>query len=991
MSKSDSSSPTPTPSKRSLPIRPNLERLRNEAKQRLKTLRVASPATKLTEAQFALAREYGFPSWRALKAYVEAVVNPPIILQASDTLVSAANRKDIVRVREILKQATPGQHDLDLALARGICGGGGRNTRALRYAIADLLIEVGANPNGQYGGNYGPIVFAVCEGVDVDGLEYLLAHGADVSFEPIPTKYGLMTPFFHAAWTYVRGSNASRHRCLDLLIEHGAVHQDDVFLAILRGDRARLAGFLDADPGLITRRFPELAGRGNPDLAGATLLHFAIDFGETECVDLLLDRGADINARAEPREDGTGTQTPLFHAVQSWKGAHFKLLRHLLERESSRIDWSLRAMLAPPDHTGASKPQWLTAVEYAACNARETRLLSRFGAPAAPASPAPVVAPEAAKGFLDAINEGEIDTVHRLLHEHPELTNSHPWSPRWEGTAVEGIAFKCVWHRPRMHEIAQLLVDHGTDADLPSLARCGLKEEVIRRIEDEPELLNQPDAEGRTALYRAACVYGAFPEGEAVADELIRRGAEIDLWTACTLGLLNRVRECLQQNPKAAKTTDPEGMTALHWACRNRRHPERSAEIVRLLCEAGADVEAVNPKEEEMRPLHHCGEWSSTPETAEVLLRFGADINAPAADGWTPLEFAIDRGRHPMIAFLTGKGGKRAPEQDDLPRRFLRAISESTGEDLASLKTMVAGNPELISQPAPHPLWGGTPQALHVAIERGNRPIFDWLIAAGADIDGKDASYDGWTPLLLALHNRRRAMAQTLVQRGAFIGLPEALMLGDDARVEAFLKSDPESVTRAFPSLASPIRFARTTAAAQRLLALGAPLDRKDRFGQTPLESIVSAGPETVAETAPLLRLLLEQGAEAPPWVYAALGDLARLQAAAEFDPEIARDPATAVAAIQAGQTTVVEWMLTQGLPVNGRNADQSKGTLLHAAAWHGQLSLVKILLANGADSALTDEEHRTTPAQWAETAFLRLGRKECKAVADWLAKAPHS
>ena len=56
---------------RSLPARPNLEHLKNEAKQRLDALRLTQPAAKLAEAQHQLAREYGFANWRDLKADIE--------------------------------------------------------------------------------------------------------------------------------------------------------------------------------------------------------------------------------------------------------------------------------------------------------------------------------------------------------------------------------------------------------------------------------------------------------------------------------------------------------------------------------------------------------------------------------------------------------------------------------------------------------------------------------------------------------------------------------------------------------------------------------------------------------------------------------------------------------------------------------------------------------------------------------------------------------
>src|SRR5262245_60446435 len=54
-----------------LPPRANLEHLRNEAKQRLKTMRPQDPEARLADAQLAVARDYGFPSWRRLKATLD--------------------------------------------------------------------------------------------------------------------------------------------------------------------------------------------------------------------------------------------------------------------------------------------------------------------------------------------------------------------------------------------------------------------------------------------------------------------------------------------------------------------------------------------------------------------------------------------------------------------------------------------------------------------------------------------------------------------------------------------------------------------------------------------------------------------------------------------------------------------------------------------------------------------------------------------------------
>ncbi len=65
-----------------LPLRPNLEQLRHQARDLLREavaddpeavarLRAVSPRTTLTAAQLAVAREHGFPSWTAMKSAVE--------------------------------------------------------------------------------------------------------------------------------------------------------------------------------------------------------------------------------------------------------------------------------------------------------------------------------------------------------------------------------------------------------------------------------------------------------------------------------------------------------------------------------------------------------------------------------------------------------------------------------------------------------------------------------------------------------------------------------------------------------------------------------------------------------------------------------------------------------------------------------------------------------------------------------------------------------
>ncbi|HEY4595293.1 MAG TPA: hypothetical protein VIJ02_02750, partial [Thermoanaerobaculia bacterium] len=80
------SEPT-SPAPLSLPDSPSLDWLRKQAKRRLGELRKSNPAARLADAQFDLARQYGFPSWRALKAHVDS-------LTVNGQLFEAAQRGD---------------------------------------------------------------------------------------------------------------------------------------------------------------------------------------------------------------------------------------------------------------------------------------------------------------------------------------------------------------------------------------------------------------------------------------------------------------------------------------------------------------------------------------------------------------------------------------------------------------------------------------------------------------------------------------------------------------------------------------------------------------------------------------------------------------------------------------------------------------------------------------------------------------------------------
>jgi hypothetical protein len=346
---SSSGTSSGAPHKR-LPVKPSLENLRKRAKQLARARRLH-----LTEAQLCLARDHGFDSWATFVAHVASLRDRTEgwRREASEGLPKAANAGDLAAVHAILAAGGFTQHDLDLALARAVLRFGERRE------IAELLVEHGADPDGQYGADYGPIVFVTGECLDPGGLQFLIDRGADVGFAPIDTKYGKHCPLSYVLGSYVRGRNDAKHRMIEILIDCGAHLPAEVappVLAIHRGDAGALDALVAADPGLAARTFRELP-YGNLPLTGATLLHCAVELGEIACVDVLLEHGADVNARSE-RIDGVGGQTPIFHAINTISDGNFYSLEHLARRAGPRVDLAVRA-------TWRGQPTPVTPLEYA--------------------------------------------------------------------------------------------------------------------------------------------------------------------------------------------------------------------------------------------------------------------------------------------------------------------------------------------------------------------------------------------------------------------------------------------------------------------------------------------------------------------------------------------------------------------------------------------------------------------------------------------------
>jgi hypothetical protein len=363
-------STNPQGAPKSLPDCPNLRHLKGQARDLLKAGAVKS----IADAQFQIARLYGFGSWPKLKAHVDS-------LQEIGQLKETLDAEDYERAKTMMTRnpelhraplgygkngpltwvaecrvpwGPPSAARLDLArwmIENGSDvhqGGDGPLMRAAlfgqRIPMMELLVHHGADVNASWAGYY-PIIFAPCETLEPAALRWLLDHGANPSPRPSPRYPGTALDF--VIRTYARSSQ--RSECIDILMNAGSTTRYNMpaVLELLRGRLDGLAEHLDTEPDLVRRRFSELdfgsTGYRRLTLQGATLLHVAAEYGDVEAARLLIDRGADVNARATVDAAGIGGQTPIFHAVTQFHDWGLPVAQFLLERGA---DLSVRVKLA---------------------------------------------------------------------------------------------------------------------------------------------------------------------------------------------------------------------------------------------------------------------------------------------------------------------------------------------------------------------------------------------------------------------------------------------------------------------------------------------------------------------------------------------------------------------------------------------------------------------------------------------------------------------
>jgi ankyrin repeat protein len=371
----------PSPFRRTLPSTPSLAQQKKQAKELLQSFAAGDPEARdrvravlpdkqriaLGDAQFVLAREYGFADWSALKQHIVALEEqkrPP-----HERIATAFHRRDIDTVRRIFQQQPALRKMIDAPMFSF-------NAPAIVHcandpAMVGMLLELGADPNRRSEWWAGPFhalhlatgeaaerllaggaVPDACAAAHLDdvallarmiaedparvherggdgqtplhfaqsrvAVDLLLEHGADVDARDVDHR---STP---AEWMLARRRGEGRYELASYLVERGA--STDIFLATALGMTDRVRAMIGADSSLLDLR----TGRGSYGAQPPSAQHIylwsigdsrspldvASQFDQRETLELLLGfasptqrftlacrQGDEVSARAALRDD----------------------------------------------------------------------------------------------------------------------------------------------------------------------------------------------------------------------------------------------------------------------------------------------------------------------------------------------------------------------------------------------------------------------------------------------------------------------------------------------------------------------------------------------------------------------------------------------------------------------------------------------------------------------------------------------------------------
>ena len=370
----------------------------------------------------------------------------------------------------------------------------------------------------------------------------------------------------------------------------------------------------------------------------------------------------------------------------------------------------------------------------------------------------------------------------------------------------------------------------------------------------------------------------------------------------------------------AAMTGDDASLVRTVFA----RHPELQARINEPL--PGASFEAP--------PILVAVQRANRP-VIDALLDCGANINQ-RTHWWAGGFGVLDSANPELATYLISRGAV----VDIHAAARLGMIDK--------VRELLVANPQLV-----HARGGDGQLPLHFA---ANVNIAAVLLEHGAEIDARDIDHESTAAqYMVSCGATRHEVARLLIARGAQTDILMAAALGDLALAERIVNDDPDTVR----FTVSERYFPKHNPGAGGCIYIYC-------FGITKTPHLIAHqfGHTDVFE------FLMQRS---PPWLRlsqaAEIGDAARVEETVRqhpalftrLNPMIAR---RIVGAAVRSNARAVELLLQQGWPPDATL--ENKQTALHYAAFHGNLAMVRALLAHHAPINVFEADHGGSPLTWA-------------------------
>ncbi|KAH9066762.1 ankyrin repeat-containing domain protein, partial [Lactarius vividus] len=558
-----------------------------------------------------------------------------------------------------------------------------------------------------------------------------------------------------------------------------------------------------------------------------TPLHLAVNVGEFSVAQMLLKHQAGANSR---NDDG---QTPL-HLLSKRETSQDQDndcdLAKLLLEHGANVNERDRNNATPLDLASYhQKPEIIQVLLDHCAKANSETAIEKVGVRAAQ------LLPERGVGVKTQHKDGltplHIASYHgkfkvvRLLLDHGAAANA-------ETDNGENPLHKVSCGKYESQEdgagIAQLLLEHGVDVDVPRT--------------DHSTPLHVASRYGNLAIARLLLNRGANASANAMGDLGSTPLHKVSYGKYKSQDHGVRVAQLLLKHGVDVNVSRTDHWTPLHVAsCYG------NLAIVRLLLDHGAATNAETDNGE--NPLHKasCGKYESQEDglgVAQLLLEHGADVNAPRADHSTPLHVASRSGNPAIVRLLLDHGANpSANAEGDLGSTPLHKVSygkyKSQDDGVRVAKLLLKHGVDVNVSRTDH--W--TP--LHVASCYGNLAIVRLLLdrgaAANAETDNGEHPLHKVSCGKYEFQDDGVGVAQLLLERGVDVNAP---------RTD---HSTPLHVASRSGNLAI----------ARLLLDHGAKVEALNDFGRIPLHEVSQGTYNSEDAGVGVARLLLEHGADA--------------------------------------------------------------------------------------------------------------------------------